>query len=143
MEASQLSRRLILKFIPASYIGMFMSNPHATAQTVHEISAEAGQKAASASVFYLQLTSLIPKSKMPAALIQAKLGQTINVEPILDLPISLRVERDNVHSSKDQEFYTLQVLSASGTVLSETNIADRTSATFVDNRIQVGLTALN
>ena len=130
------SRRFLLRAVPTAVVGIAVVTMGASAGIAQDLAVTPppDPDIRTAKKYMLMFTSLIPgapKNKR-SAIVEASPGERVSVRQYLGLPIQVEVEPDATDG-----YASISILDEHGVQLAETGVANRTAATFVDQRIQV------
>ena len=130
------SRRFLLRAVPTAAVGIAVVTMGASAGIAQDLAVTPppDPDIRTAKKYMLMFTSLIPgapKNKR-SAIVEASPGERVSVRQYLGLPIQVEVEPDATDG-----YASISILDEHGVQLAETGVANRTAATFVDQRIQV------
>jgi hypothetical protein len=130
------SRRFLLRAVPTAAVGIAVVTMGASAGIAQDLAVTPppDPDIRTAKKYMLMFTSLIPgapKNKR-SAIVEASPGERVSVRQYLGLPIQVEVEPDATDG-----YASISILDEHGVQLAEIGVANRTAATFVDQRIQV------
>jgi|GEM_PF-5114703 len=145
MSNSGFSRRLLLKLLPTTSLGVFVPQLFA-AKAQNAVTSETATDVSmvNSNYFLLKVVSLIPFASLEqkAAILTAKRDGPIVLTEHLGIPVQLTVKRDAEHSSDTEEFYVVETAELNGTRLHSMTVGNYSSALFVDDRVMVHVVAL-